>query len=73
MPRRRAALSTLDIEGTNSAYPGDNGNPGGSGPCDGIDEWVAGQSYSVGDQVTFRGFLFERDFTTWINKGSCNP
>ncbi|WP_106791339.1 M12 family metallopeptidase [Aquimarina sp. Aq78] len=72
LPRRQAAISALDIEGTNKAYPKDGDNPPvGTNPCDGVAEWVSGQSYSVGDKVTYRGFLYERDFTRWNRIAEC--
>ncbi|WP_397364280.1 immunoglobulin-like domain-containing protein [Olleya sp. R77988] len=39
--------------------------------CDGVSEYVSGQSYSVGDQVTYFGTLYERTATGWINLGAC--
>ncbi|WP_109437444.1 M12 family metallopeptidase [Aquimarina sp. AU119] len=73
LPRRRAAISPLDIQGTNNAYPGDGGGGGNPSvnPCEGIAAWVRGQSYSVGDKVTYRGFLYERDFTRWNRIAEC--
>ncbi|KAA1245103.1 M12 family metallopeptidase [Aquimarina sp. RZ0] len=78
-PRRRAELSPGDIAGTNQVYPGGgtdpdpnpDPNPDPDDICDGVDEWVRGQRYQVGDKVTFRGFLFERDFTRWNRIGRC--
>jgi hypothetical protein len=72
LPRRQAAISDLDIEGTNKIYPTDDGtSPEGSNPCEGIAEWARGQSYSVGDKVTYRGFLYERDFARWNRIAEC--
>ena len=68
----RNGLSTGDIEGTNILYPGETTDPNPSDDiCDGIDEWVRGQRYNIGDQVTFQGSLFERDFTRWNRLGTC--
>lgn len=39
--------------------------------CDGVLEWVSGQSYQVGDRVTYQGSLFERTSTGWTNLGVC--
>ncbi|OEJ98438.1 hypothetical protein A8C32_04280 [Flavivirga aquatica] len=65
-PRRKAQISALDIEGTNSIYPSNTPNPNPSNdPCDGVDEWSRNKRYFVGDKVTYRGYLYERDFTVW--------
>ncbi len=67
LPPRQAALSQLDIEGTNAAYPGViSGNL-----CDGVEEWNPNTNYAVGDRVTYFGNLFERDFTGWIFIQAC--
>ncbi|WP_109300859.1 M12 family metallopeptidase [Aquimarina sp. AU474] len=71
LPRRQAAISALDIEGTNNAYSSDTGGTPDTNPCQGIEEWVRGRSYSVGDKVTYRGFLYERDFTRWNRIAEC--
>ncbi|MFD2590473.1 T9SS type A sorting domain-containing protein, partial [Aquimarina hainanensis] len=41
--------------------------------CDGIEEWRSGQTYQVGDKVTYRGYLFERIATGsgWKRLGAC--
>ncbi|WP_461445215.1 M12 family metallopeptidase [Maribacter sp.] len=66
LPRRQAQLSTLDVRGTNSIYPKKGGDTGGTtGACDGVAPWSPNQRYFVGDRVTYRGYLFERDFTRW--------
>jgi len=70
----RNGLSAGDIAGTNQVYPANNTDPDPDPTddiCDGIDEWVRGQQYNVGDQVTFQGSLFERDFTRWNRLGAC--
>ncbi len=72
IPRRQAALSALDIEGTNKVYPGSTDpDPDPTNPCTGIDEWQSGVRYSVGDKVTYRGYLYERDFTRWNRIAKC--
>jgi len=90
LPNRRAALSELDIQGTNQVYPSasddgdtddntdddtddntDDGTDETTDPCEGVSEWVYGQIYTVGDQVTYRGYLFERDFTSWNRITEC--
>ena len=63
-PRRQARLSSGDISGTNAAYPGDNVG-GGDDACDGVSEWSRNIRYRVGDRVTYRGRLYERDFSRW--------
>lgn len=40
-------------------------------PCEGVEPWSIGTNYSIGDRVTFFGFLFERTASGWINLGSC--
>ena len=76
-PRRLAQLSPLDIQGTNSAYPSSvivdptDPTPPSNDPCDGVAPWSRTTRYSVGDRVTFRGFLFERDFTRWTRIAQC--
>ncbi len=73
LPPRRARISALDIAGTNQAYPGDGGgDPGNGNACDGVEEWSRNTRYSVGDRVTYRGNLFERDFTRWTFIKFCN-
>ena len=77
LPRKPGGLSAGDIAGTNRAYPGDN--TGGGDPtdpvvtpptnpqdaCAGVPAWSRNRRYRVGDRVTFRGYLFERDFSRW--------
>lgn len=68
LPRRQARISSLDIQGTNSIYPSDDGGGdtgGDTDACSGVETWSPGKRYFVGDQVTYRGNLFERDFTRW--------
>ncbi len=66
LPRRRAQLSALDIEGTNNVYPSATTPPNPTDdPCEGIAPWSRLKRYSVGDKVTYSGYLFERDFTRW--------
>lgn len=74
LPRRQARISNLDIAGTNAAYPGDG--VGGPGPdpdsCTGVEEWSPFKRYTVGDRVTYRGRLYERDFSRWIYIKRCS-
>ena len=73
LPRRQARISSLDIAGTNAAYPGDGGGPGPDpDSCAGVEEWSAFVRYVVGDRVTYRGRLYERDFSRWIYIKRCN-
>ncbi len=75
----RNGLSAGDIAGTNIIYPGGSTdpdpnpdpNPNPDDICEDVDEWVRGQRYRVGDRVTFRNFLFERDFSRWNRLGRC--
>ncbi len=63
-----SSLTSGDINATNKAYPTsiDSGDK-----CRGVEPFVNGRSYPVGSRVTYRGFLFERDFSRWINLGQC--
>lgn len=75
LPQRQARISTLDVEGTNSLYPSTDGNPdtgGETDPCDGVEEWSQFKRYFVGERVTYRGSLYERDFTRWNFITRCN-
>ncbi len=75
LPQRQARISTLDVEGTNSLYPSSDGNPDTGGEtdlCDGVDEWSRFRRYAVGERVTYRGSLYERDFTRWNFITRCN-
>ena len=63
----RAFLSDGDIAGINIMYPEtDQGDI-----CNGVDEFVSGQTYQPGDRVTFRGNLFERTTNSWNFLGAC--
>ena len=63
-PQRQARISSGDIAGTNAVYPPTD--DGGSGDaCSDADEWSRNTRYSVGDLVTYRGRLFQRDFSRW--------
>lgn len=73
-------VSPLDIEGTNSVYPettGDNTSedenttPETNDICSGVSAWVSGRQYSVGDRVTYQGYLYEADFSKWNQIGKC--
>ncbi|WP_062058778.1 T9SS type A sorting domain-containing protein [Aquimarina longa] len=41
------------------------------GNCDGVDPYVPGRTYNVGDRVTYNGSLYERAATGWTNLGPC--
>lgn len=72
LPRRQAQISSLDIQGTNSIYPSGGGDTGGdTNSCNDVEEWSSNTQYSVGDRVTYRGNLFERDFTRWTFIKQC--
>ncbi len=66
----RSTLSAGDIAGTNQLYPG--GTTGGGDTCEGVDEWVSGRQYNVGDRVTYQGSLYERDFSSWNRIAECD-
>jgi len=71
-PRRQPKLSEGDISGTNQIYPADDGGTDtGNDICKGISEWTSGQQYTVGDKVTYQGYLYERDFSRWNRLGKC--
>ncbi|MEP3208522.1 MAG: M12 family metallopeptidase [Maribacter sp.] len=65
LPRRQARISSLDIQGTNSIYPPADDTGGDTNSCDGVEAWSPSKRYFVGDRVTYRGSLYERDFTRW--------
>ncbi len=72
LPRRRAQLSALDIEGTNSIYLSSTTPPDPTNdPCEGVEAWSRSKRYFVGDKVTYAGYLFERDFTRWNRIARC--
>ncbi len=39
--------------------------------CAGVAAYNRNIRYSIGDRVTFRGFLYERESTRWVNLGAC--
>lgn len=43
-----------------------------AGPCDGVQEWQSGVSYSIGDRVTYFGNLYERVSGGWTFITACN-
>lgn len=52
----------------------DDSADGGSTPvdiCDGVFEWQSTTGYSVGDKVTYLGYLYERSLTGWTYLGAC--
>ena len=63
-------ISPLDIEGTNKVYPKKTVNPDPD-ICKGVAEWQRGKSYSVGDRVTYKGYLYEADYSRWNLLGKC--
>lgn len=71
-----STLTALDIEGTNNAYPPSNNNDDNIDDdkpidiCDGVAPYQR-RRYNIGDRVTFRGFLFERQRTRWLQIGAC--
>ncbi len=72
LARRQARLSPLDIQGANAFYPSSNTDPETTGPCDRVSEWRSGVRYFVGDRVTYRGYLFERQFNGWSRITTCD-
>ena len=81
IPRNSGRLSEGDVSGTNQAYPpketGGGGitNPDPKAPvsiCNGVSEFNRSTNYRVGDKVTYRGFLYQRDFSRYVLLGSCN-
>ncbi len=76
LPQRQARLSSLDIEGTNAAYPstnggGDNPNPEPEDLCDTAPNYSSSIAYSVGDYVLYYGRLYQRDYTRWNYIKNC--
>ncbi|WP_378184119.1 fibronectin type III domain-containing protein [Aquimarina sp. SS2-1] len=39
--------------------------------CEGIFPWQSNVSYTVGDKVTYAGYLYERTSSGWTNLGDC--
>ncbi|CAM3305300.1 M12 family metallopeptidase [Zobellia roscoffensis] len=77
LPQRQARLSSLDIQGTNAAYPSANGGGGNPDPepenlCDTAPNYSSSKSYSVGDYVLYYGRLYQRDYTRWNYIENCN-
>ncbi len=64
LPQRQARISSLDIAGTNAIYPSE-GDGTDTDACSAAEPWSPNTRYFVGDQVTYRGRLYERDFTRW--------
>ena len=66
-------VSALDVEGTNIVYPktAEDTTPDTRDICTGVNAYVSGRQYRVGDRVTFRGYLYEADFTRWNQIGRC--
>jgi hypothetical protein len=68
----RTALSNGDITGINIMYPGDGGDGGNSGDiCDGVAAYNSNTNYTIGNQVTYQGNLYERVNGGWTNLGPC--
>ncbi len=44
---------------------------GSADKCAGVQAYNSSQSYSVGDQVTYQGYLYERTSSGWTNLGAC--
>ncbi|WP_452225539.1 GEVED domain-containing protein [Lacinutrix chionoecetis] len=44
---------------------------GAADKCAGVSPYVSGQSYAVGDRVTYQGSLYERTSSGWTNLGTC--
>lgn len=64
---QRNGLSSGDIAGIKTMYPGGGGND----ICDGVAPWSSSQNYQVGDRVTYRGYLYERTSSGWTRIGQC--
>ncbi len=68
----RTALSNGDITGINIMYPGDGGDGSNSGDiCDGVATYNSNTNYTIGNQVTYQGNLYERVNGGWTNLGPC--
>lgn len=44
---------------------------GAADKCAGVSPYVSGQSYAVGQQVTYNGYLYQRTASGWNNLGAC--
>ncbi|WP_035096255.1 T9SS type A sorting domain-containing protein, partial [Aquimarina megaterium] len=40
--------------------------------CEGVQAWVSGVSYAVGDRVIYRSYVYERTANGWIRLGRCD-
>ncbi len=56
-------IAVDDLKISSSSAPADK--------CAGVAAYNASQSYSVGDRVTYQGFLYERAASAWNNLGAC--
>ncbi|WP_237276481.1 M12 family metallopeptidase [Tenacibaculum ovolyticum] len=63
-------LSAIDKEYISEVYPG-GANTGGGNICKGVANYNGNISYSVGDKVIFKGYVFKRTRNDWINLGAC--
>ncbi|WP_405209019.1 matrixin family metalloprotease [Aquimarina sp. LLG6339-5] len=61
-------LSATDKAFIGSIYPFPDT---GGDPCAGVAPYSGGVSYSVGDQVTYNGDLYQRTSSGWSNLGAC--
>ncbi len=65
---RNTSLSSTDKSFIGTIYPFPDT---GGDICAGVDEYVSGRSYAVGDKVTYQGTLYQRTASGWNNLGPC--
>jgi len=58
--------NTEDDTNTNTDTEDDTQNA-----CSGVSEYSRNTRYRVGDKVTYRGYLYQRDFSRWVLLGAC--
>ncbi len=61
----------IAIDDVSLSDGGGNGGGGSGDICEGVDPWSSTTNYSVGDLVTYQGFLYERTAIGWTNLGAC--
>lgn len=72
LPYSQAALSDLDIAGTNNAYPTTNDETENSkNPCLGVQAWGYQKYYDLGERIIYEGDLYERDYSGWNFLRTC--
>ncbi len=67
-----ATVDSFTIQCNQNSYASTgNCSDGGGSTCEGVQPYSSGTVYSVGDRVTYQGYLYERTATGWKNLGPC--